>query len=339
MLRPILTPGRSDTGFNVGTGSDNAVMALAVELDGGILVGGAFSQINGLNQPNLARLEKDGTPTAFNPQVDYVVFAITVQPDLKILIGGLFTKVNGVNRPGIARLNRDGTLDNGFVPALTYTTGLNSINSIVLQPDGKILVSGDFKSGSNQYLVRLNADGSLDTGFQTGSGLNGAPYRVALQPDGKILAGGTFTLVNGISRNHIARLNTDGSLDTGFNPGTGTDDHVKAIVIQPDHKILIGGNFQAVNGIPRKHLARLNPDGSPDMGFTADLDNFVEDLVLTSDGRLLAAGTFSPPTGCLSCQFVVRYLAGTGTPDPAFTPSRLPDLQCCGQPFRTTGEF
>ena len=111
-----LTPGTLDTGFDIGTGADNAVLALAVENDGRILAGGGFNQINGINRPNLARIEKDGTLAGATPQVDGAVYAIAVQPDSKILIGGIFTIINGTARNRIARLNADGSLDTGFNP-------------------------------------------------------------------------------------------------------------------------------------------------------------------------------------------------------------------------------
>ena len=220
--------------------------------------------------PTWSESEKMGRPTGFSPQVDGAVYAIAVQPDSKILIGGRFLTINGANRPLIARLNPDGSLDTGFIPGLEFSGGFNIIQNIVMQPDGKIIICGEFTAGGHQYLARLNADGSLDPGFQLGTGLNGPSFRVAVQSDGRILVGGEFTLVNGISRNNIARLNGDGSLDAGFNPGTGADAPVSAIAIQPDHKVIIGGGFKTVNGVSQKRLARLDPDGSLDTSFAGE---------------------------------------------------------------------
>ena len=81
-----------------------------------------------------------------------------------------------------------------------------------------------------------------------------------MQPDGKVLIGGSFTSVNGTNRNRIARLNADGSLDSSFNPGTGANGAVRAIVVQPDGNVLIGGNFTTVNGVLRPYVARLYGD-------------------------------------------------------------------------------
>ena len=89
----------------------------------------------------------------------------------------------------------------------------------------------------------------------------------SIQADNKIVIGGVFNEVNGTARNNIARLNADGGLDTGFNPGTGADNTVTTLSVQPDGKILIAGYFTSYNGASRNRIARLNTDGSLDVGF------------------------------------------------------------------------
>src|SRR6185503_6481339 len=85
-------------------------------------------------------------------------------------------------------------------------------------------------------------------------------YAMVLQPDGRLLIGGTFTMVNGVTRHGIARLNADGSLDSGFSPGSGADAPVVALALQDDGKLLLGGGFTSVNGVVRGRVARLNSD-------------------------------------------------------------------------------
>ncbi|EKE19188.1 MAG: hypothetical protein ACD_9C00099G0001, partial [uncultured bacterium] len=117
---------------------------------------------------------------------------------------------------------------------------------LLLQPDGKILIGGTFTTyngTSRNHIARINADGTLDTTFSPGSGANDDIYSLVLQSDGKILVGGPFTTYNGTSRNYIARINSNGSLDTTFNPGSGANNILHSTVIQPDGKILIGGGF------------------------------------------------------------------------------------------------
>src|SRR5690554_3203657 len=90
--------------------------------------------------------------------------------------------------------------------------------------------------------------GSLDTSFDIGNGFNQGVLSTALQPDGKILVGGAFIEYNWEPQNRIIRLNTDGSLDDSFNIGTGFNNLVFSIAVQPDGKIIIGGGFTAYNG-------------------------------------------------------------------------------------------
>ena len=129
-----------------------------------------------------------------------------------------------------------------------------------MQADGKILVGGDFTTlggggtgtTTRNYLGRLNADGSSTTSFDPGAGGN-SPVVVgalAVQADGKILVGGKFTRLGGgtgtTTRNYLGRLNADGSLDTGFDPGA--NDSVRALAVQADGKILVGGHFTLLGG-------------------------------------------------------------------------------------------
>lgn len=244
--------------------------AVLAQSDGKVLVGGhSVTTITGelflyqVYRPLLARFTASGTlESSFDPVIGSELNALAQQPDGKILIGGYFSTTNGTHR-NIARLNMDGSLDGSFNPG----TGANArVASIALQSDGRVLIGGDFTAvnGTNRDgIARLNSDGSLDGGFNPAPGVNGSPNRVsavAVQPDGKVLIGGDFTAINGTNRHHVARLQANGSLDTSFNPGTGTDARVRSIVLQPDGNVLIGGDFTSVNGVLRQYAARLHGD-------------------------------------------------------------------------------
>ncbi len=119
-----------------------------------------------------------------------------------------------------------------------------------------------------------------------------------MQTNGKILVGGTFPSFGGGVNNYgIVRLNSDGSLDAGFN--AAAFGAVNTIAIQTDGKILIGGNFSNVNGTAGiNRIARLNADGTTDTGFNnggAGFDFFgvVAKIVLQSNGQILVGGSFS----------------------------------------------
>lgn len=250
---------------------DNEVTEFALQADGKILIGGNFFAVGGQTRPDIARLNADGTlDTSFtNPNINATLQTVKIQPDGKVLIGGNFTSVGGVTRRGVARLNTDGTVDTSFVdPNLSGEfTFPASVNALVIQPDGKILVGGDFNLLDGQTIrrrdvLRLNADGTLDTSFVDPVLSSGNfVYSVGglfLQSDGKILMNGFFVSVGGVARNNYARLNANGTLDASFFiPGFRGTSFIDA-AIQADGKIVIAGDFTFIGGQTRICVARLN---------------------------------------------------------------------------------
>ena len=263
----------------------------------------------------------------FDPNANGQVTVLQLQPDGKILMGGYFTQLHpfGTAISGhsyVARLNHDGTADSSFTPNAN-----NVVNAMVLQPNGQIIISGKFTTiqptGSStpvtrNYVARLNADGTLDPVFNPNT--NGVVYAVAYQPNGQIIIGGGFTTVqpNGsaapVTRNHIARFNADGSLDTTFNPNT--DKTVLSLAVVPTGQILVGGGFSTVspNGgaaTTRNCAARLNADGSLDTGFDPEPNGSVSTILVLPSGQAIFGGEFTTlqPNGAstaLQCDFLAR---------------------------------
>ncbi|MDB6016955.1 MAG: Delta-60 repeat-containing protein [Pedosphaera sp.] len=270
--------GSLDTTFNPSSGVDGNVNAVARQKDGKLVIGGSFANVNGVPRARLARLNSDGSlDTDFNlgagAGANNTVSAIALQSDGRVLAGGVFTNINGTNQNRIARLNADGSLDTTFNPPSGIDNGSGAVRrvlSIVVQPDGKILVGGWFSSANGQPctgIVRLATDGTTDTNFSVSclhqSGLGGDlgyVNAIALQSDGKIIVGGNFFINGGATNSGISRLNPDGSLDISFNPGNAGS-YINSVAIQPDGKLVIGGEFTSFAGVARYHLARL--DGDP----------------------------------------------------------------------------
>ena len=171
--------------------------------------------------------------------------------------------------PVSARAQNAGNVDLTFDPGVGPS---NPIYALAVQPDGKIVIGGNFLYLGGYTVdgfARLNADGSIDFTFNPGDGADQRVLVVALQPDGKVLIGGAFTTVNGYSRNGLARLNTDGSVDTTFGDYAGANDVVRGIAVQPDGQILVTGDFTTYNNYDYNHIVRLNgTDGSLDFNFT-----------------------------------------------------------------------
>jgi uncharacterized delta-60 repeat protein len=321
--------GSTDFSFMSGlAGADdtNAVNSIALQADGKIVIGGAFGYVNGVARSGIARLNPDGSlDTGFQngmSGVDFAINAVATQTNGQIVIAGGFTMVNGTNRNGIAQLNVDGSLDTGFLNGLT---GVDApIAAIAVQPDGGIVLGGDFtmvNGTSRNGIARLHTDGSLDTGFLNGlSGVNYPVDALAIQPDGNVLIGGGFTTVNGVSFNGIARLNTDGSVDNGFQNGqTGVNATIFAISTNASGKVVIAGNFTFVNGIARKGIAQLNADGSLDTTFLNNLAgaNYTLFAVgIQPDQKVLCGGGFSSFNG--TNRLCVARLNTDGSMDAAF---------------------
>ncbi|MBP6390878.1 MAG: hypothetical protein KA352_08280 [Flavobacteriales bacterium] len=312
--------GANDPTFNPGSGANGAIYATAIQTDGKIVIGGAFTSYNGTTRSGIARVNADGSlDTSFNPWAGLSgVLCVAQQPSGKILSGSAY----------VLRLNADGSLDIPFAETPgAWATFPVLIFSLAVQPDGKVIVAGqfsDYGGFTRPGLARINADGSLDTSFNPGTGASGGISSVALQPDGKIVIGGGFSGYNGIPRNKIARLNANGSLDLSFNPGTGpapTTNGITSVTVQPDGKIIIGGDsFTSYNGIPRNRIARLNADGSLDTSFDpgTGFPGAVLSIQHQPDGKIIAAGGFSSYNG--TPRNNITRLNADGSLDTGFNP-------------------
>ncbi len=312
----FMANGALDETFNPSVGA--GIETLALQSDGKILLGGFFTTAGGQTRNRIARLNADGSlDTAFNPNVDGPVNAISLMPDGRIFIGGLFTQVGGQARVNIARLHDDGSVG-GFDTGFFGYTLSGEVESIALQPDGKIIVGGSFTSaGASNRVARIHTDGSLDTTFT--ASVDDRVLALALQPDGKVLLGGDFSLVNGTSRQQLARLNANGTLDTAFDAGLAYQSgaqpaRVSSITLQADGDIFIAGLFTEAGGATRHSIARLRPNGTADTDFTGPAGAFsLTGVILQSDGRVLVGGGVSPTSGFgrLANEAVTQTLAAT----------------------------
>jgi uncharacterized delta-60 repeat protein len=271
-------------------GANYEVRTLAIQADGQILVGGGFSELNGLPCAGIGRLKPEGTlDSTFAPSIllrallttdKGTVRAFKIQSDGKIVIIGHFSEIGGHKQKYLARLNHDGTTDTSFNPQINGLARL-----IDIQEDGKILLGGEgqwfggFSKINNHKcgnLVRLNPDGTRDSTFNPRA--NHGVYALKIQKDGKILVGGGFQELPSqpgssfISTFPIARLDVNGSIDSTFS--AYTDTCITSLALQTDGKILAAGDFNVVNKKPpltrdSQCICRLNPDGMLDETFSA----------------------------------------------------------------------
>jgi uncharacterized delta-60 repeat protein len=290
-----------DLKFRAGSGANSAISELGVQPNGRILAAGSFESFDGVRRTNLVRLHENGrVDRSFEAEFSFPgTYSIAIQPDRRILIGGGY---------GLYRLTTRGRLDRTFDASL-YSSELSTVNAVVVQPDGRILVAeyGSASFTAGQPLVRLNPDGLVDLTFDFHTDQYRIGYCILLRPDGKIFIGGNFHDVNRLGQPKLALVNTDGSLDTSFRPEVGptSGPYVAPydIKLQPDGKILIAGNFYLVGREYRGNIGRLNEDGSLDSSFNPfpgtsnGFDGAVNSIALQDDGRIIVGGAFTSYNG------------------------------------------
>lgn len=304
--------GRLDTAFDGALAPGSVVNALAVQPDGKLLVGGLFSEVQGQDHANLVRLDSTGQldPTfaaSANPSGE--VYCLALGPEGQVAIGGNFEVVGGVARERIALVDTNGNVDPDFQPALFYPRDLPEAYCLGMQPDGCLLVGGFFDRVNGERrlnLARLRLDGSLDPTFDPHLDVDGdlpLVLTLAIAPDATILVGGAFERVNGRSRRGIARLNPDGTLDTTFVPGRGVEGGtlplVYAAAIVGNGDILLGGDFDTLDGQTRRNLGGVGPTGT--LGTTVDgalgTDRWVQAVAVQPGRAVLVGGAFTRVAG------------------------------------------
>ena len=347
----IETDGTLDTTFDAGIFTNGLVLASAYQSDGKLLIAGQFTRVDGAFRAGIARLNTDGTlDTSFDPGTgsDLGVGGVLVQPDGKILIWGFFQVFNdegGVK--SLVRLNSNGSTDTSFNVGhnLGGTTGFNlpSVYSVILQPDGKIVVGGQFSfvitptgNVDRSRVARFNSDGTFDPTFDPGAGAvssqgdeNNFVFNLARQSigtnAGKIIIQGSFDSFDNQPAAGMARLNANGSFDSTFNVGTasGGFQSVFGILVQPDDRPVVFGVFNSFNGTACSDIVRLNTDGTVDGGFhTAAFASYGDPTILfgaalQTDGKILVSGDFHS-LGAVTTNNVVR-LNTDGTQDATFS--------------------
>jgi uncharacterized delta-60 repeat protein len=295
--------------------------SIAIQSDGKVLVSGSASS-SGTTSFALVRYNSDGSlDTDFSSDGKATAavgggYSVATQSDGKIVAGG--QKHNGSNHDfAVVRYNADGSLDTDFGSDGLVITDIGSNDdlgrSVAIQSDGKILLAGSSYNGSNWdfAVVRYNADGSLDTDFDSDGMVTTAVgsstdigRTMVIQSDGKIIVGGDSN--NGSNNDFaLARYNSDGTLDTDFSSdgklttaiGSGSE-YGFSVAIQTDSKLLLAGYSD--NGSNNDFaLVRYNSDGTLDTGFSSDgkvttsigsNDDEGQSVVVQSDGKIVVAG-------------------------------------------------
>jgi uncharacterized delta-60 repeat protein len=307
-----------DSTFDPGTGADASVSAVLVQPDTKIICGGSFRSFNGISRARLMRLNGDGSlDTSFDPGTGpaSAVTCLALSTNGAFFAGGFFTSYAGTARLGVAKINADGTLDINFVPQLQPAPATFDVLCLATQSGASLLVGSDGFFGFNTNIcVRLNPDGSRDASFTNKiTGLVTARISSLVpQPDGKILVAGLFNSVNGVPRNNIARLNTNGSLDGTFNPANGASSSISKLMLLDNGQLMAVGGFTSYAGVPRGRIVRINSDGTLDPSFNpgSGADSAITDLAPLPGNKWAVGGTFRNFSGFPRYNFAVLDSTG-----------------------------
>jgi uncharacterized delta-60 repeat protein len=257
----------------------------------------------------------DTLDASFDPDANNSVLSMAVQSDGMILLGGNFTAVGGQQRNRIARIFPNGTLDNTFNPSANST-----VRALAVDGNGAILLGGDFTRVGGQIrnrVARLFPNGTADT-FNPNAGANAgnSVNTLAIESTGSIIVGGTFVVIGSTTRNRIARIFSNGTLDTAFNPNANGS--VSSLAVQTDGRIIVSGDFSSIRGQTRSRIARLNSDGTVDT-FNPSANAQAFSLAVLSDGKILLGGSFQFVGG--QARNRVARIHSNGALDTGFDPN------------------
>lgn len=240
--------------------------------------------------------------TGFNADVA----RMALQPDGKVIVVGSFTSYNGTNVPSVVRLNTNGTVDQTFSSVL----GTQPLATVLVQPDGKIVVAGDNSKGP----IRLLPDGAQDPSFPvTTFAFSGNTRCLALDAEGRILIGGSYAQVFA-DATCVMRFDTNGTRDQTFVSAI-RNSAVYDMIVLPDGRILAGGDFSTVGGVPHSAVARLLSNGDRDASFDTSTHpslGTVFSLAMDQDTNIVVGANVSISSG------LARFL-GDGEMDLGFT--------------------
>ena len=306
----INSNGTLDSTFLNELAANDHVLVIAVQDNGKILVGGEFTEYDGVSKNCLVRLNNDGSidetfqiGSGFNGGLSYgEICSIVIQSDGKILVGGSFKNYNGFNKYGIVRLEQSGKIDTTFnfndeneVFYKVYGLALGENDEIFIGGEAIFSNSASFKIG----VFKLTTDGSIDNSFNVE--LNDEDvHSILIQDDGGVIIGGGFTEVNSSPVEYLVKLNSDGTIDSSFQANGKVNNEVFVISESSDNKILVGGRFSSFNDKSCYSLIRLNGNGEKDTSLNLgerllnrDVNGKVLSLITDSEQNIFVGGSFT----------------------------------------------
>jgi uncharacterized delta-60 repeat protein len=221
----LLSNGRVDSTFSLSARANGSFRTLTTLTNGKILLSGSFTSYNGVAVNNVVRLNADGTnDNTFNISGSFnsVINVISELTDGSLIVGGSFTEYNGNPVSGLLKFDADGALVSSFNPILkNYTGGFTStVNDVLVLPNGKLVIGGRFISVNGiraNNIALVNPNGRTDLEFNQFETVAPSIAKVIKEGNtGNWIVAGAFDTFNGHQTFGIARLLSNGSVDTTF---------------------------------------------------------------------------------------------------------------------------
>lgn len=290
--------------------TNGTVFAIARQPDGGLIIGGSFTSVNGTDRQNLARIRPDGTlDTVWNPGADGLVVALAIDADGTVYATGDFSVIGGRSRH-LAKIsgNGAGEVDPQWDPGAGGS-------ALALDSRGGLYVGGGFAQIGGQprnNIARISTTGVGAADPAWNPGANGSVAALAVSPSGAVYAGGYFTAAGGQPRTYLAKLDSvSGAVDPNWNPSA--DSFVLALVVDANESVYASGYFTNIGGKPRSRLAKLSGTGGgqADTAWNPGPNGVVRALALDGAGWLVVGGDFGSIGG--ASQYYLSKVSATGT--------------------------
>lgn len=228
-----------------------------------------------------------------------IINKIDIQSSGKVILSGDFQIFNGSSNKRIVRLLQNGVVDTSFTSGLGVD---GPIRATFLLANDKLIIGGIFNTYNTtpvKNLARINANGTIDNTFNAaGVGPNNEVIEIFTQKDGKILISGFFSKYNNVNFTGFLRLESDGSIDTNFALGSGTNLSPDCFAQQTNGKILIGGPFLRYKGVDVNKIFRIHLDGTLDTTFNSGfISGHVFEMLTLPDDKIIISGSFSSVNG------------------------------------------
>ncbi len=264
--------GSIDTTFSTSQGwSGSEVYAIIIQPSGKIVAG--LSSSGSLGDSCVKRLNLNGTiDSSFSCIVWGEAKTLSVQSDEKIIVGGDLRSTQTLEVYNMTRITNNGVVDSTFnIGIVNRVTLFPEVNTVAIQPDGKILIAGFFSSYNQipaNNIVRIDTNGNIDNSFNSGIGFNYTVNTLEIHSNTTFFTGGNFTYYDTTNADSIVLLNSNGTINPIFEIGsTVTKSAPSAFCTQADSKAIVVGSFNHYNNVGQNHILRLNSDGSKDDTF------------------------------------------------------------------------